>query len=118
MGNVEMTPRDVELYRRLNPLVRLLYWFEDGFELMCVPVSAHYGPGYGMEGAAVSSETIAALDDIKAARDAFKGSHKEFLKKHPECDVELGEYRRACKYRMDRVPYAQPDAEPPMEILA
>lgn len=118
MGNVEMTPRDVELYRRLNPLVRLLYWLGDGFEFICVPVSAHCGPGYGMEGAAVSSETIAALDDIKAARDAFKRSHGEFLEKHPECGVGLGEYRRACKYLMDRVPHAQSDAEQTMEVLA
>jgi len=97
-----MTPEHIEIYRKAGVLIRFLYWLDDSFEPMCVPVSTHYGSSYGMELAVSSSEAIDMLDIIKESRDAFRRSYKSFREEYPECEVGLGTFRRACKYNMAR----------------
>jgi len=109
-----ITPTDIELYDSSGLGNKIPIWFRDlGLVFGVVPSPDVY---------ATSDAVLKALDDRVALMGAAEKAYQNFKISYPWCKCDFGGFRRACRYKSERLAKTEkltviPDARQQVHVL-
>jgi len=91
-----ITPTDIELYDASGLGKKIRIWLGDLVLFFGIIIPS-------LDSYAWSDAMQQAQEDMKSALAAAEKAYDNFKISHPECKCGFGEFRRACRYKSERL---------------